>query len=304
MTLPSIHNSRESLYRREVENRRPPFPPTAYDEPPFMSRPRRDFISINGGTDVELTNFSINGGSVASPQGSAILIQNVNGVRITHVDYQNVIAGINIVGCTNIFIEDCRGRNIGNNTIGWGASNYIQFNTSRGGAIRRNRFYGGQTEDMISTWRSGGWGVGNELIIEDNHLEGVIVDTNPLVRRWTRQSGTGIIMSDGTGHAYNGNIIVRRNILLNPGQVGLQHIDGPNLQTYDNIIYAEPYSLNNVPMASWDGTPQGTVTNNRYRFLYGDGSASHPWWHSGSQLTVTGNIHDTTLTPGPLRIRL
>lgn len=279
----------------------PPPPPTGSA---FMSRPARAPVVISDATDVDLTGFSINGGTVSSPAGIGITLIRVKRAKVSFVDYQNLIGGIYLQDCEDVVIEDCRGRNIGNSTIGSGKSNYVQFAGCRGGAVRRCKFLGGQTEDMISTWHSGGWGVGRELIIEDNQLEGLIVAT-PEARIWNRTSGTGVILSDGAGDPKNGYVIVRRNKLLNVGQVPLQLIDGPGLQAYENVIYSERYSLNNAPITSWEGTPRGVVKDNRYRFIKGDGSEGAPWIHpGGSGLVLTNNVRDMALTPTSLKVVL
>ena len=125
---------------------------------------------------------------------------------------------------------------------------------------------------------------------------------NIFARAWSSTSGTGIIISDGAGSPKNGWIIVRQNTLLTPGQVGIQHIDGPGIQTYDNVIYGERRAQNNNPITSWEGNPRGVVHDNRYRWFNEDGYEPAPWFHSGSALTVTGNVRDTTLDPDTLRI--
>lgn len=268
----------------------------------FMTRPASGLITRSNQNDFTITNLSINGGLVSSPAGIGITLINCKRVRITFVDFQNLVGGIYISQCEDVVIEDCRGRNIGDGTIGSGHSNYIQFADSRGGAVRRCKFLGGRTEDMVSTWHSGGWGVGQELIIEDNQLEGLIAAT-ATARPWTSASGTGIIISDGGGYFKNGYVIVRRNRLLNPGQVGIQHIDGPGLQTYENIIYAEPYGPNNNPMTTWEGTPLGVARDNRYRWFLSNGSEASPWQHANT-MTFTNNIRDLSLTAAALRVTL
>lgn len=279
-----------------------PAPDPGPDEPVFMARPLRDPVVIRSATDVELSNFSIQGGAVDKPTGQGILLENVRRARITLVDFQNLIGGINIINCEDVEVADCRGRNIGiSGQIGNGRGNFIQYNTSRGGAVRRNRFLGGQTEDMISTWRTGGWSADRPLIIEDNHLEGVLQDT-ATARRWTSRSGTGIIASDGAGHPNNGHITVRHNTLVNVGQVGLQHIDGSNLVTEDNLIIGERYALNNRPWASYGGNPSGVIRNNRYMFYSPAGAPMGGWLHQPG-MQQSGNQW-VDVDPDDYRVRL
>lgn len=276
-----------------------PPPPPPDDGVPFLSRPARSPFTVDGGTDVELTNFSITGGSVSNPQGIAVTLRNVNGAHIHHIDVANCIGGIYLHNCTDVVIEDYRARNIGNGTKGSGKSNYVQFAESRGGAVRNSTFIGGRTEDMISTWHSGGWGVGNELIIEDNHLEGYLTN-QPNARAWISNSGTGIILSDGRGSSKNGHIIVRNNTLINPGQVGIQHIDGPNLKTYGNVVYGEANPRSNQPFASWEGQPQAEVYDNVHRWYKPNGTPTSGWFH------VAVDFHDNTFDPNldPQRVTL
>ncbi|MEX1343046.1 MAG: hypothetical protein AB1Z63_00075, partial [Candidatus Limnocylindrales bacterium] len=96
----------------------------------------------------------------------------------------------------------------------------------------------------------------------------------------------------------------RRNTFLTPGQVGIQHIDGPGLKTYDNIIYGERRKQNNNPTTSWEGYPEGIVRDNRYYWINNDGSTPGPWFHSGSSLTVQNNVRDSSIDPASLVVKL
>jgi hypothetical protein len=273
----------------------PPVEPPPTNEPVFLSRPTSNNVVINGGTDVEITNKTFRGnGGRDNPVGIGITLRNVKRAWIHHNDCADLIGWLYTSNCEDIRVEDNRGRNIGDGTIGAGHSNYIQFADTSGGAIRRNRFQGGWTEDMISTWHSGGWGAGRELIIEDNHIQGLVTDT-ATTRAWKRGSGTGIILSDGAGNARNGWIILRNNTLLTPGQVGIQIIDGPGLQVLNNIVFGEKRPGNNNPMTTWEGNPSGIATGQRYSWTNDDGSHPAPWKHSNNGMVFSGNTDDRTL---------
>jgi hypothetical protein len=289
----------------------PPVEPPPVEPPPsgisFLGRPAAAPIVRDGGSSVLIENVSIRGGSLASPSGIGITIRNVDGViRLVDIDLADLVGGIYLYNCRGtLLIDGIRSRNIGNGTIGAGKSNHIQLaECSLAGAIRRNRFLGGRTEDMLSTWHSGGRGAGQELVIEDNALQGLVADT-ATARAWDSSSGTGIIVGDGGGSAKNGWIIVRRNTLLTPGQVGLQIIDGPGLQIYDNVIVAERRRQNNNPMTTWEGNPKGVVRDNRYLWTKEDGSTPAPWSHNGwSGIDFRGNVEDASLDPAALRVVL
>jgi len=238
---------------------------------PFLSYPDSEPVVIDGGTGIELSELSIQGGTIA------ITIRNVTGAYIHDIDFADVVGGIYIYNSTDVVIEDVRGRNVGDGTIGSGHSNYVQFAESVGGAVRRSIFIGGDTEDMISTWHSGG------IVIEDNYLEN---------SSWSSDSGTGIILSDGEGSPNNGNITVRNNVLINPGQVGIQCIDGPNLKVYGNVVFGEARPLSNQPFSSWEGAPVAEVYDNVHRWYKPDGSQTSGWFH------VPVDFHDNIYDPG------
>ena len=238
--------------------------------------------------------------------GIGITIKNVNGtITIKDVDLSDLVGGIYIYGSTGtLTIQNVRSRNIGDGTIGAGHSNHVQLaESSFTGVISGNQFLGGRTEDMLSTWHSGGRGSGHELVIENNRFQGLVADT-PTTRAWTSGSGTGVIISDGSGSSKNGWVIVRNNTLVTPGPVGIQHIDGPGLQTYANVVYGERRPSNNNPITSWEGTPRGVVRDNRYCWTNNDGSQPSPWFHAGSLLTRANNVKDCGIDPDILRITL
>lgn len=283
-----------------------PTPAPASGGSTFGSRPARAPIVISGGSNVTISNVSIDGGSVNSPQGIGITIRNVTGtITIRDVDLSDLVGGIYISQSSGtLIIENVRSRNIGDGTIGAGHSNHIQLaESSFSGAIRDNLFLGGRTEDMVSTWHSGGRGSGQELVIEGNRFQGLVSDTST-ARAWTSGSGTGLILSDGAGSSKNGWIIVRNNTFLTPGQVGIQHIDGPGLQVYGNVVYGEKRAKNNNPMTSWEGNPRGTVRDNRYCWTNENGSQPAPWFTEYGSLTVTSNVKDCSINPATLRVTL
>ena len=278
--------------------------------PAFGARPASGPISWRGdcgdGGSVLIENISIDGGPVDAPSGIGISISNVRGsITIRNVDLSDLVGGIYIHDSSgSLRIENVRGRNIGDGTIGSGHSNYIQLDGSTfAGVIRGNQFLGGRTEDMISIHASGGAGEGSELVIEENRLQGLVADT-PTARAWTSDSGTGVIVGDGVGDPRNGWTIVRDNTLLTPGQVGIQHVDGPGLQTYANVIYGEPRPLNNNPLTSWAGNPAGSVRDNRYWWTNEDGTQPSPYLGDFGSLTVTGNRPDSGVDPATLRVAL
>jgi hypothetical protein len=246
-------------------------------------------VYIDGGTDVEISNFSFDGGSRDNVNYIMLTLNGVNGAWIHHLDFQNVIGGMYLYNCSNVVVENCRGRNVGDWTIGSGHSNYIQYAESYGGAVRNCTFLGGRTEDMLSTWHSGG------VTFEHNHVENYLVDQQ-YARSWVGStSGTGTIMSDGMGAGGNGNVTVRYSTYLNCGQVGIQFIDGPNLHAYNNTLIQMPCPGSNQPYSSWEGFPVGSCHDNQARWYKPDGTPTNGWFHGDAQIDFYNNVWDESL---------
>ncbi len=237
--------------------------------------------------------MTVSGKQFVGLSSVAIVVEGCRNVTITGNDFSNVIGGVFAINSSNVVITYNRFQNIGNGTIGSGHSNLVQFNNVTGGRIANNKGIGGNTEDMLSIYQSGGTAAA-PLIIEDNALEG----TN-----WSSGSGTGIILGDGGRGDY---VTVRNNTLLTPGQVGIQLIDGIGHKVYGNTVYSAPrpgQTDPNVGMSSWDGDPVVELYNNRVRWYKNDGSENPYWWGFG-----TINAHDNdwhaNIDPATLKVRL
>lgn len=224
----------------------------------------------------------------------AIRIENCTNVTIRAVDFLNVAEGVYALNSTNITVVDSRYSNItgpAQPRTGANVANFVQLNKVTGSLIARNKGKGGDTEDIISVYQS------SSVVVEDNHFEG----TN-----WTSGSGSGISLSDGGG---SGNI-ARRNILVNPGQVGAFIAGGLNSQIVDNIVIGEQRPKSNVGVYVWNQSSSAcsghTVSGNRVLWLNASG-ASNGFWSAGncSSTTVTGNNwNDLTLDIDAWRVVL
>jgi uncharacterized protein YkwD len=283
-----------------------PPPPVITPTPtttPFLGFPTSPALAKSGG-GLEIKNLSFRGGGVA------LVISNAASPYIHDCDFADAVGAIFLLNCTNVRVERCRFRNIGDGTIGSGHSNYVQLNNCHGGAIRANKAIGGNTEDKISVYKSGGNSATDPLIVEDNELDGLNANTAD-AKAWTRGSGTGIILGDGSVGDY---IVVRNNTLLRPGQVGIQIIGGIGHQVYGNVLYADPRSPltdNNVGMSSYAGSPQADVHNNRVYWRKNSGVENSHWWgagtitdHPSSADPLRNNWSDHSITPASLEVVL
>ena len=256
---------------------------------PFLGRTSSAAIHLRAPCD----NTVISGRSFRNLSTVAIIVEGCKNVTITQNDFDATLGGVFAINSQNVVVTYNRFRNIGNGTIGSGKSNYVQFNTVTGGAVSYNKGIGGNTEDLISIYKSSGTSTA-PLIIEHNQLEGT---------DWTRTSGTGIIVGDGGGGNY---VTVRYNRLLTPGQVGIQLINGTGIRVHGNTVYAAPRSpltSTNVGMSSWEGSPNADVYENRVRWYRNDGTQNPTWWGYGT-IRELANDWSAAIDPETLRVRL
>ena len=103
--------------------------------------------------------------------------------------------------------------------------------------------------------------------------------------------------------------IARRNILINPGQVGAFIAGGVNNRMEDNIIIGQQRTRSNVGVYVWNQSSSPcsghTVSGNRVLWRNAAG-ANNGFWNGNNCGTVTGtnNWNDTTLNIESYRVRL
>lgn len=229
----------------------------------------------------------------------AIRIANCANVTIRAVDFWNVAQGVFAIGSSNITIVDSRYQNITGpyERVGLNRGNFVQFDSVNGGLIARNKGRCGDTEDVVSLYKT------SNVIVERNHFEGG--DGSPGCLAWRSPSGSGI----GTGDIGGGGNIVRNNVLVNPGQVGTFISGGTNNTIRDNIVIGEQRPLSNIGIYVENyssGACSGhTVAGNRVRWLRADGQVNGGWT-SGRCGTVAGwstnNWNDTSLRAADYRV--
>lgn len=263
---------------------------------PFLSRPTSGAIRKTGACDglvIENRTFKDLG-----PDVEAIRLENCNNVTIRNNDFARVAQAITVINSTNVKIEWNRYLDIvgPHARVGKNRANFVQLVNVTRGSIGYNKGKGGDTEDVVSMYRSGGTSSA-PFIIEYNRFEG----TN-----WTSSSGSGIALGDEAS-TYS---IARNNTLLNIGQVGMFIAGGTNNKIVDNVIFGEQRPSSNVGLYVWNqygGACAGhEVRGNRVSFRKADGSLS-PSWNGGNCGTISGwgsNDWNADLDPASLRVGL
>jgi uncharacterized protein YkwD len=251
-----------------------PVPTTGWGaQPAFMARPTSGTLRFSNQGPL-----TVNAKAFASQVGSGVIsLQFLNCWDIT-------LTGLDFDGDTEpMFFYQCHGKL----EIGWCRAQNIVGPHQRDGTHRGN-FYqqdsclwdsmdvhhlkvkGGDTEDVLSHFRSGGKTVGAAKV-HDFAFD---------MTGWKSGSGTGIIAADAGG----GPLDVYDGTMLNPGQVGMQLIDGKGHRVHGLTIYsAKGQVVNpNVGMSSYSGSPTADVFSNRVRWYRNDGSENPYWWGAGS----------------------
>jgi len=264
--------------------------------PAFLSRPVSEPVRKMGGCDdilIEGLTFQDLG-----PDVEAIHLERCNNVTIRANDFARVAQAITVIDSTNVRIEWNRYEDIfgPHQREGKHRANFIQLVDVAGGSIADNKGKGGDTEDIVSMFRSGGT-ADDPFIIERNHFEGT---------DWTSGSGSGIALGD-TGSAHS---IARDNTLLNVGQVGIFIAGGTNHKILDNVIYGEERPASNVGVYVWsqsDGPcADHEVRGNQVTWRAADGAPNARW--DGQNCGVidgwSDNAWDAQLDPATLEVGL
>jgi Right handed beta helix region len=264
---------------------------------PFLSRPASGPISKVGGCD----NLVIEGLSFQDlgPNVEAIHLKGCNNVLIRANDFARVAQAITVEKSTNVRIEwnrylDIVGPHERDSALN--RANFAQLDSVSGGFISHNKGKGGDTEDIVSLFRTGGTAE-DPFVVEYNHFQGT---------DWTSKSGSGIALGDAT----SAHSIARYNVLLNPGQVGIFIAGGTDHKIIGNTIYGEQRPSSNVGIYVWDQSDEpcsdNEVRGNHVSWTTADGSAN-PGWDGGNCGRVSGwadNTWNADIDPATLEVTL
>ena len=253
------------------------------------------------GNSIELTNCSnitIQNSKIAHSKGIGIKLYNCTNITIINCYMDSVASGVNACTSTGIKFEYNEVRNV----MGpMPRGQMIQFDAVTGGGNSISYNVGeniaGQSfpEDEISLYKS--TGLPNDPIL--------------IVGNWIRGGGPsnsgGGIMTGDAGGSY---VIVKDNILVNPGQYGIAISSGNNITVQNNKVFSQQLPFSNVGVYAFNQYPSScstnTVTNNSINFTYKTGIINNTYT-DGTCGTVTGwdnNTYDKTLNASVLPQRI
>jgi hypothetical protein len=286
-------------------------PPTTTTQPAsgaFLSYPHQTAKLSVSGNDVVVADKTWQGFTGQVP----LVVSNAHNVYLHDLDFADNGGDIFLINVTGyIRIENIRASNTGDGTIGSGHGNVIQFNNTWQGApddgvsgVRNVYSLGGDTEDMISVYKSGGIDAAHPLVISDVHLESPLP---PSSLAWSSGSGTCVNLADAGGH----DIRLQNSTMLNCGAVGIQMNEPQsNVKAVNNIVYGAARATSNVGLSQWSSGSCSSCPGNQYGYNHvwwvkSTGSASAMWLSNNYPVADVGNVkQDTTISAGFLHVVL
>lgn len=268
-----------------------------------------------------LTNISdivISGLEISSVDGHCIKLNNCTNITIKECKLTHATGnGVDIYGSDNIVVTDCIIDSVATGVYAQQSSKIQVFNIEvknvvgpypRGQMVQFNTVNGPGNKINYNV---------SENILGESYPEDIInlylsngtnADPIQVVGNWIRgggpsASGGGILTGDNGGS----NVLVKDNILVDPGQYGIAIAGGDTIEVIDNMVYAKQQSFTNVGLYVWNqyepSCSNHTVRGNQVNWKNKDGVGNHSW-NSANCGTVTdwsdntwGAAIDSTILP-------
>jgi parallel beta helix pectate lyase-like protein len=236
------------------------------------------------------SNLTISGDSISGGAVPCITLIGCSNVHITKCKLCNGTTvnslGVSLLNCTNVTVDYCFITKVATGVYAQASSGivvnlnqflnmmgpyprgaYVQFNTVTGGGNRITNNKGeniaGQSnpEDGINVYKSNGLPT-DPILVSGNMLRGGGPST----------TGSGITVADNGGSYQT----ITNNIVVNPGNIGMQVAGGTFINLSNNIIYsaASPISHQGLGYGNYSGVPSNnvTITGNKVKWMCGKAS--------------------------------
>lgn len=234
-----------------------------------ITNPGGDCIQITRSDRITIRN------SIVGPCGGlGLRVRDSEDVSVEGVDFIDSAGGVYALSSSGIQVVDSTFDATGRNPIQFdkvvGAGNVIA------GNLIFNDHGNIDTEDSISVYMSEG--------TEDQPL---LVQGNLIRGGGLSPSGSGIMVGDHGGS----NIRVLRNLLIEPGQVGIGVAGGNAITVEGNVVYSARHDWTNVGIYVWNqhSDPCGTIAvrDNTVEF-YSSSGQSNPYYDGENCGSVDG----------------
>lgn len=274
-------------------------------------------IDIDNSNTITIENSiirNISAGQFGGARNNAIQIINSPNITIKNNLIQDIHSNISDKGGDNgnraisvqgnnshkIRIERNTFRNAGRNALQIKQARNLSGISFSNNIVEGRGAWNSDYEDMVNMYSSSGRS-GDPIVIRGNYMR----NGGP------SNSGTAIIVGDGnTGAGPSQFILVERNVMVNPGHVGINLAGGDNIVVKDNVIYGNV----NVPHDTTVGLiinhfgyssecRDHVVTGNRVYMQnqHKNGNVNHVWIPGSCTQNVRvegNNFGDQSLTGG------
>jgi hypothetical protein len=247
---------------------------------------------------LQCSNITIKNCRFLFAKGNGVQILNSKNVTVINCFFENTSAGVYAYQSSGVNVSGNRFRNMQGP---FPKGQMVQFNevTGAGNKINYNKCQNvmdkSYPEDAINLYKTYG-----------TAASPVEVTGNRILGGGPSKSGGGIMVGDNGG-AY---VIVKNNILVNPGQYGIGIAGGTNISVTQNIVFGKKQPFTNVGIYIWNqhssGCSLNTVSNNKVNWTKADGEISGGW-NQGNCGPVAGwetnnwaATVDSTLLPAKL----
>ena len=233
----------------------------------------------NGITIRNSKRIRIEGCKIGPCKGEAVNIYACEGITVTNNRFEFVSTGVYALDSRHIEVTRNRCLNVQGP---FPRGQLAQFDKVTGGGNRINHNLAlnilgkSNPEDAINIYKSSG-AADDPIQVIGNKIRG----------GGPSGSGGGIMTGD-SGGAY---IVVKDNILVDPGQYGIAIAGGHHIQILDNKVFGKTQPFTNVGIYVWNQSKapshDHTVKGNRVRW-FNKGGMENPCWDAKNCGTVSG----------------
>ena len=239
-----------------------------------IANPKGNGITIRNSKRIRIENCKI-----GPCKGEAVNVYECEGVTVSGNRFEAVSTGVYALDSRRIEVTRNRCLNVHGP---FPRGQLAQFDKVTGGGNRINQNLAlnilgkSHPEDVINIYKSSG--------TPDDPIQ---VIGNKIRGGGPSGSGGGIMTGDGGG-AY---IVVRDNIVVDPGQYGIAIAGGHHIQILDNKVFGKKQPFTNVGIYVWNqsNAPSDghTVRGNQVRWFNKAGT-ENPCWDANNCGTVAG----------------
>ena len=259
-----------------------------------------------------ISNQTISGLEFSNTPSHCIQLTNCSNITIKNCKFSHAKGqGVDLDNCKNITITNCAMDSIVTGVYAANSSGIkVTYNDVRNvlGPMPKGQMV--QFDKVSGGGNSISYNAGENITGQSNPEDeislymtnGLPTDPVLVVGNWIRGGGPsnsgGGIMTGDNGGSY---IVVKDNILVNPGQYGIGLASGNHISIKNNKVYSQQLAFSNVGIYAYNQYPSDcssdTIMNNEVNFTYKDGQLNN-LWTNGSCGAVTGwstNVYNASL---------